>query len=152
MGTPRNLQGIRDKRPRWRPGSLESEEIPMRTLPTLNGRLGPESADLQESLESAEQALRPGLGGRGVSRGGTRPAPAQGEPEMTRPAVSAPKKRHPESDEERARPAVDFVGDSDLFTPKDAAPAVIERPEEAKPVVAGKPALRPAAPVDHGSV
>jgi hypothetical protein len=128
LGSRRNLQGVRDTKPRWRPGSLEAEEMPLRRLPTLNGRFAPEST-VEESLESAEQALRPGLGGRGLSR------PEERAPERRRPK--------PRKETKKDAPAVDFVGDSELFTPEQSAPAVIDRPEEAAPVVPEKAALRP---------
>lgn len=130
LGSLRNLQGIRDTKPRWRPGSLEAEEMPLRRLPTLTGRFAPEST-VEESLESAEQALRPGLGGRGLSR----------------PEERAAERRRAErrKDSKREAPAVDFVGDSELFTPEQAAPSVIDRPEEAAPVAPEKAALRPQA-------
>lgn len=131
LGSRRNLQGIRDTKPRWRPGSLEAEELPLRRLPTLTGRLGPESV-AEESLESTEQALRPGLGGRGLSR-------------PIKPAAER-RRSEPRTDTERKAPAIDFVGDSELFAPEQAGPAVIDRPEEAAAVQPEKPALRPQAP------
>lgn len=127
LGSRRNLQGIRDPKPRWRPGSLEAEEIPLRRLPTLTGRFAPETV-AEESLESAERALRPGLGGRGLSRPDKPAAKRQSEPRR---------------DGKREAPAVDFVGDSELFTPDHAAPAVIDRPEQAPAVTPEKSALRP---------
>jgi hypothetical protein len=139
FGTPRNLQGTRDNRPRWRPGSPQSEEIPMRTLPTLNGRLGPAAAQLEETVETAEQAMRPGLSGRGLGRPAEREQPLQ-------------PKRRPRAEPERQAPTVDFVGDSELFAAEEAAPAVIARPEETKPVArGGDAALRPATPADPGA-
>lgn len=128
LGSPRNLQGIRDRRPRWRPGSLEAEKIPLRQLPTMTGRLGPDLA-AEESLETAQRALRPGLGGRGL----TPPTERRGQ--------------SVEREETRAKaPTVDFVGDAELFTPAKAAPPVIGRPsEQTAPVGSENPSLAPKA-------
>lgn len=124
LGSRRSLQGIRDTAPRLRPGSPEAEEVPLRQMRSLSGRLGSDPDALAESLESAQRALPPGLAGRG------RPQP----PREVAPARASD---------------VGFVGDSELFTPELAAPAVIERPEETR-VVAEKPALRPPPSVAGG--
>jgi hypothetical protein len=143
LGSSRNLLGIRDTKPRFRPGSAESEEPTLGRLSTLNGRLGPESAALEESVESAEQALRPGLDGRGMSR-----RPQHSEPETATP--KAERRRAEPEDIRSEAPVVEFVGDSELFTPERAVPTVIDRPEEAKQIASEPAALLPALADDRG--
>lgn len=146
FGTPRSLQGIRNPEPPTRrPGSPETEEMPLRRLPTLNGRLGAATEAAEEDMESTLSALRQGLTGRGMPRPGL---PVEPEAAASRPAASA--LRRPEKEardqpdtagEEESR--VDFVGDTELFTAEPSTPAVIERPAEPKPDAQPDPALRP---------
>jgi hypothetical protein len=145
FGTPRSLQGIRNPEPPTkRPGSPETEDVPLRRLPTLNGRLGSAPELAQEDAESTLSALRQGLTGRGMPRPGL-----PGEPEAgSRPAASAP--RRPEKDTRDQRETasedesrIDFVGDTELFVAEASAPAVIERPAEPRPDAQPDPALRP---------
>ena len=146
FGTPRSLQGIRDPQPRSRrPGSAETEEMPLRRLPTLDGRLGSAAELAEEDMESTLSALRQGLSGRGV----TRPGPL-GEPEAAeaRPAVSARRPPAEQTGDKREggtedESRIDFVGDAELFTAERSAPPVIDRPAEPKPVAQPDPALRP---------
>lgn len=116
LGAPRPLQGMRDVRPRFRPGSVEAEEPALRRMQTLEGRLA------TEPTEPTPEPLRPELAGRG-----------------RRPAQAVENEPRPGIDTE----AVDFVGDAELFAAAEAAPSVIERPEEVKPVVPERAALRP---------
>jgi hypothetical protein len=146
FGTPRSLQGIRNPEPPTRrPGTPETEEVPLRRLPTLNGRLGSATELAEEDMESTLSALRQGLTGRGM------PGPGlAGEPEAaeSRPAAIAPRRPAEETRDGRASPTaeesrIDFVGDTELFTAEPSTPAVIERPAESKPDAQPDPALRP---------
>ena len=147
FGTPRSLQGIRNPEPPKRqPGSAETEELPLRRMPTLNGRLSPSLELAEDDAESTLSALRQGLTGRGMPRPGL-----AGEPEAAegRPAAIAPRRPETESGERHEtgrddESRIDFVGDTELFTAEASAPAVIERPAEPKPDVQPDPALRPA--------
>jgi hypothetical protein len=95
---------------------VEAEEPALRRTQTLEGRLA------TEPTEPTPEPLRPELAGRG-----------------RRPAQAVENKPRPGIDTE----AVDFVGDAELFAAAEAAPSVIERPEEVKPVVPERAALRP---------
>lgn len=146
FGTPRNLQGIRDPKPGARPGSFESEEVPLERLPTLTNRLTSAAEAGEAELEPAEQALGQGLGGRGLLR------PSRSEVASNRKRqVAAPRSNTAQRPDERAdqstRPAarVDFVGDSGLFVADEKAPAVIERPPQTKAAATEDPAVRLAA-------
>jgi hypothetical protein len=135
FGTPRSLQGIRNPEPpSRRPGSAETEEMPLRRLPTLDGRFGPATELAEEDMESTLQALRQGLSGRGMARPGL-----PGEPQAAERRPAASTSGSATVDESR----IDFVGDTELFTPEAPAPAVIERPAEPKPAAQPDPALRP---------
>jgi hypothetical protein len=146
FGTPRSLQGIRNPEPpARRPGTPETEEMPLRRLPTLNGRLGPATELAEEDMESTLSALRQGLTGRGMPRGGV-----PGEPEAAerRPAASVPRRPAEETRDKRESAMeeasrIDFLGDSELFTAEQSAPAVIERPAEPKPDAQPDPTVRP---------
>jgi hypothetical protein len=146
FGTPRSLQGIRNTEPpTQRPGSAETEEMPLRRLPTLDGRLGPATELAEEDMESTLSALRQGLTGRGMPRGGV-----PGEPEAAerRPAASVPRRPAEETRDKRESAMeeasrIDFLGDSELFTAEQSAPAVIERPAEPKPDAQPDPTVRP---------
>jgi hypothetical protein len=138
FGSPKSLQGLRDPNPRIRPGSAESEDLPLRKLPTLTGRLSPAADVAEEDMESALQALRKGLSGRGTL------SPALPGEEGESRAAAAQSARSAEQ-----APSVDFVGDSELFAAEGAAPAVIEPSAEPKPISREDPALKPA-PGDRG--
>jgi hypothetical protein len=146
FGTPRSLQGIRNTEPpTQRPGSAETEEVPLRRLPTLDGRLCPATELAEEDMESTLSALRQGLTGRGMPHGGV-----PGEPEGTerRPAARVPRRPAEETRDKRESAMeeasrIDFVGDTELFTAEQSAPAVIERPAEPKPDAQPDPTVRP---------
>jgi hypothetical protein len=148
FGTPRSLQGMRNPEPPTRrPGSAETEEMPLRRLPTLNGRLGPATELAEEDMESTLQALRQGLSGRGTPGSGL---PSEPDAAESRPVVSAPRRPAKETSDKRegataeeSEARIDFVGDTELFTAEPTAPAVIDRPAEPKPVAQPDPALRP---------
>jgi hypothetical protein len=139
------LLGIRDSKPRLRPGSEEAEAPPLRQWPSLRGRLV-ERSELGERLESVEEALRPGLAGRSLGQ----PMRAA-EPGLRRPPVESVARRD-ERETAQGAPAADFVGDGDLFTAERLAPPVIERPAHGEPVTVTQAALRPADRPDHRSV
>lgn len=100
--------------------------MPLRRLPTLDGRLTPAADVTAEELESTLQALRQGLSGR---------AEPGAAPEKAQPA-------EPETVPQLPLPEIDFLGDSELFTPEEAGPGVIQPQAEAEPVVREDPALR----------
>jgi hypothetical protein len=149
FGTPRSLRGIRDPERLTRPGSVESEEVRLRHLSTLNGRLDPVVEGADHEMESAMRASLPaGLRGRGVS-GVSAP---EGESIMARPPTGASGDAGRSGVKERAQaadneaPRIDFVGDTELFAAQRSTPAVIEPPAEPEPVVRADPALRPLRP------
>jgi hypothetical protein len=147
FGTPRSLRGIRDPNTGIRPGSAEAEELPLRRLPTLDGRVGPAADVAEEELESTLQALRRGLGGRGTLRPD---GPGEFDLTKSREASKAPAQPAASRDGEiaaknGAASSNDFVGDSELFTPEESVPAVIERSAEPKPVGRDDPTLRPGS-------
>lgn len=123
LASPRDLLGIRDTKPRLRPGSAEVEQPALQRSTPLNGRFGaqPELAD-----ELALRALRPALNGRA----GRAPGERQTDRRDLRTDV----------------PRIDFVGDTDLFAPRPAVPPVIARPGEAEPIAVEQHALRPVLP------
>jgi hypothetical protein len=132
FGTASKLQGIRDPRPAGRPGSLESEEAPLERLPTLTSRLAAGAQAGESELESAEQAMRQGLAGRGL-----RPADQRGEPSR-----AADRRARDPLRGDQPPATVDFVGDSGLFVADETAPPVIERPTQQQPAASGDPAVR----------
>lgn len=148
FGTPRSLQGIRNPEPpTQRPGSPEAEEMPLRRLPTLNGRLGTAPELAEEDAESTLSALRQGLSGRGMPRPGL---PGEPEAAQSRPAGSALRGPEKETRDQRETAGddesrIDFVGDTELFTAEPPTPAVIDRPAEPKPDAQPDPALRPGS-------
>lgn len=110
-GTPRQLQGIRG------PGARLEPELEARR--GLGGRLGPNTEPAEETLQDAEQALRPGLGGRG------------------RAARSRPREESRRSEEREV-----YLGVDERFE-VEKPPSLLDRPQGDNAATRPVPALRP---------
>lgn len=143
FGAPPSLLGIRDPEANRSRSAIEADAQALQRVRMLAGRLAPAAELAEDGVDSALQAQRSGLAGRGAP-GAAEPVDpetaAAARPSSTPPPSSAPRegrdRREQASDRagtEDARRA-DFVGDSELFTAEEAAPAVIDRPDEPPPV------------------
>ncbi len=137
-GTPPPLRGTRGtpKRPlTGRPGLPGELRVP--GGPGLGGRRQSLRPGQPETVETTRRALRPGLDGRGLAGPGTGAGPAArpGGP----PARQANRPQAKPAAE--ATRAMERVGDEELFTVAETAPAVIERPVEKQQAKRPGPAL-----------
>ncbi|MEJ7772095.1 MAG: hypothetical protein WKF51_09350 [Geodermatophilaceae bacterium] len=96
-------------------------------MPGLRGRGGPARIGRSESTQTTSAALRRGLDGRGISTVKNGPAQAPSTGPTARPASP---ERAKSNGAKQVESAPQIVGDEELFTVDQAAPAVIERKKE----------------------